>query len=136
VGASGADLVAARRYRLVALILASATVAGAESPPSASARRAAKRSGIERHYRPPAVDLQTMRTRLDGDRAYVEGTVANGAPFAVYNVWVCIKGNCDYATPPTLQPGSQATFRVPARLEHYVAGPDYRITWDVMTAAE
>jgi hypothetical protein len=62
--------------------------------------------------------------------------VANGAPFAVYNVRVCIKGECGYTTPSTLRPGAQARFRVPARLEHYVSGPDYRITWDVMAGDE
>ena len=48
------------------------------------------------------------------------------------NVRVCIKGECGYTTPSTLQPGAQATFRVPAKLERYVSGPDYRITWEVM----
>ena len=91
-----------------------------------------KRSHHRKPVEAPAVDFcARIQTLLEGDRAYVEGAVANGAPFPVYNVRVCIKGECDYATPSTLQPGSQATFRVPAKLERYVSGPDYRITWEV-----
>jgi hypothetical protein len=98
-----------------------------------SVEAGAKHSAIERRWRPPAVDFCTrIQTRLHGDRAFVEGRVANGAPFAVHKVRVCIKGECDYTTPSTLQPGSQATFRVPAKLERYMSGPDYRITWEVM----
>ena len=93
----------------------------------------AKRGTIERRQSSPAVDFcARIVTRLHGNRAFVEGMVANGSRFVVRNVRVCIKGECDYTTPSTLRPGAEATFRVPAKLERYVSGPDYRITWDVM----
>jgi hypothetical protein len=93
----------------------------------------AKHGAIERRQSSPAVDFcARIETRLHGNRAFVEGMVANGSRFVVRNVRVCIKGECDYTTPSTLRPGAQATFRVPAKLERYVSGPDYRITWDVM----
>jgi len=74
-----------------------------------------------------------METVLEGDRAFVQGTVANSATYPVHNVLVCIKGICGYAVPSTVQPGRSARFRVRARLERYERGPDYRITWDVMS---
>ena len=93
----------------------------------------AKHGAIERRQSSPAVDFcARIETRLHGNRAFVEGMVANGSRFVVRNVRVCIKGECGYTTPSTLRPGAQATFRVPAKLERYVSGPDYRITWDVM----
>ena len=101
--------------------------------PTPSIEQRAKRSAIERRRRSPAVDFcARIVTRLDGNRAFVEGMVDNGSRFVVRNVRVCIKGECGYTTPSTLQPGAQATFRVPAKLERYVSGPDYRITWEVM----
>ena len=93
----------------------------------------AKHGAIERRQSSPAVDFcARIQTRLDGNRAVVEGMVANGSRSVVRNVRVCIKGECGYTTPSTLRPGAQATFRVPAKLERYVSGPDYRITWEVM----
>jgi len=101
--------------------------------PTPSIEQRAKRSAIERRRRSPAVDFcARIQTRLDGNRAFVEGMVDNGSRSVVRNVRVCIKGECGYTTPSTLQPGAQATFRVPAKLERYVSGPDYRITWEVM----
>ena len=122
---------------LVGVLLANALAFARDvyvlAAPRPSVEDGAKRSAIERRGRPPAVDFcARILTRLHGDRAFVEGSVANGARFTVHNVRVCIKGECDYATPSTLRPGSQATFRVPAKLERYMSGPDYRITWEVM----
>ena len=93
----------------------------------------AKHGAIEGRQSSPSVDFcSRIQTRLDGHRAIVEGMVANGSRSVVRNVRVCIKGECGYTTPSTLRPGAQATFRVPAKLERYVSGPDYRITWEVM----
>ena len=98
---------------------------GAPSP-----ERRTKHGDVERH-RHAAVAFQTIHNRLDGDHAFIEGTVANGATFAVYNVRVCIEGVCNYTAPSTLQPGSRATFQIPADREYYVRrGPDWRITWE------
>jgi hypothetical protein len=106
---------------------------GLTSVPTPSIEQHAKRSAIEGRRRSPAVDFcARIQTRLDGNRAFVEGMVDNGSRFVVRNVRVCIKGECGYTTPSTLRPGAQATFRVPAKLERYVSGPDYRITWEVM----
>jgi hypothetical protein len=99
-----------------------------------AAAAASAREGDFRERRgDPAVDLQTMEMILEGDRVFVQGTVANSASYTVHNVRVCIKGMCGYAVPSTVQPGKRARFRVPARLERYESGPDYRITWDFMS---
>jgi len=86
---------------------------------------------IETRRSPPAVELQTIHNRLDDNGPFVEGTVANGAAFTVYNVRICIEGMCDYTAPPTLQPGSQATFQIPTHREYHVRdGAAWKITWD------
>jgi hypothetical protein len=82
--------------------------------------------------KPPAVVLRNMSKRLHGNGRFVEGSVANGASFPVYNVRVCVDDFCDYTSPSTLQPGATATFSIPANPNSFEESRGLRITWDVV----
>ena len=82
--------------------------------------------------RPPAVVLQNMSKQLRDNRYFVDGSVANEASFAVYNVQVCIDDVCDYTSPSTLQPHATATFSIPANPNRLEKSGGLRITWDVV----
>jgi hypothetical protein len=107
---------------------------GPETQRKAEAEAAKKRE-MEERKRTPAVALQGMYNRSYRNGRFVEGTVANGASFAVYNVRVCIDNGarCQYTAPSTLYPGAQGTFSFEVL---YTEIPDWAVTWDVTPTGE
>jgi hypothetical protein len=94
-------------------------------------RAAEQNTEIDRRRHIRAITMQRMMNRTYANGRFIEGSVANGADFAVYGVRICIEsGNfCQYMAPSTLQPGAQGTFSFPTNL---MAVPDWRVMWDVV----
>ena len=72
--------------------------------------------------------------RVVGDEVYendgfLEGKIANGADFTVYNVRICASRYCEAATPRTLLAGDHGSFRFPAEVRRDTGS--MRVTWDV-----
>ena len=79
-------------------------------------------------------NIQALAVRNIANKAYgngrvIEGTIANGVDFPVYDVRICLdSGNvCRYMA--TLHSGAEATFSFPTNL---IGVPDWKVTWDVV----
>lgn len=94
-------------------------------------RERAREREIERRRQAPAVTLENIVNRRYVNGRRVEGTLANEADFPVYAVRICVEHGrvCQYADPPTIEPGGRAGFSFPSAT---AAVPDWKITWDVV----
>jgi len=86
---------------------------------------------IDRRRQIRAIAMQRVMNRTYANGRFIQGSVANGADFAVYGVRICIdSGNfCQYMAPSTLQPGAQGTFSFSTNL---MGVPDWMVMWDVV----
>jgi hypothetical protein len=110
---------------------ATPTPAAAASAPDKAEAETAKQKEIEARRAVRAIAIQNMVNKVYRDGPMVEGTVANGAPFPVYGVRICLNQGqaCQYTAPSTIYPGATATFSFAAPNREI---PDYQITWDVV----
>ena len=72
--------------------------------------------------------------RVVGDEVYendgfLQGKIANGADFTVFNVRVCASRYCEAATPETLLAGDHGSFSFPAEVRRDVGS--MVVKWDV-----
>ena len=73
--------------------------------------------------------VQVVGNQVYDNDGFLEGKLANGADFTVYNVRVCASRNCQPASPPTLDAGAHGTFRFPAEVQRDAGS--MVVTWDV-----
>ena len=112
-----------------------ALLAGAAYPPAHAAASdqpfGAGEQGVEMNRRRhiQAIAVRDIANRTYSNGRFIQGTIANGVDFPVYDVRICLdRGSvCRYMA--TLQSGAEVTFSFPTNL---IGIPDWKVTWDVV----
>jgi len=103
-------------------------------PGAPEAAEAAKKPETEERRGESAIAVRNIVNKAYRNGYFVEGTLANDAPFPVYDVRICIDHGraCQETAPSTLYPGATGAFSFEVSNRNI---PDCTITWTVVPEA-